>query len=340
MRPRHANSRPIRAACAVIVAAAALAPAAAQYASEALIRPGDPVAAEMLASRGGQAGRVLAESVGRRPVLLAWWRPLHPLSEQTVAEAWAVVRERAPEAVFLPVAMLSSRQPVSLVARRAEAIGLEGVQIVEDDGTLALALGVRDLPAFALIDAGGTLRAVGGSTIYQQAPSGTSLLAALVAAVSGEPVETLGVMPARPVYRLLGQKLPDLTVHETDAATEVPLSQFLGQGKRVLLVYWLGTCPHCRESLPKLFDWYRQARPDDLVVIDLARGDSPPLRQSAASLVRPYPWIHLLDLDTSAGKALLVTETPTAFLIEPDGEISGIQVGGSIEWSRWLGSAR
>ena len=62
------------------------------------------------------------------------------------------------------------------------------------------------------------------------------------------------------------------------------------------------------------------------------------LRGAARGIIAEYPWPHLADTDKSAGRSLLVRETPTVFVVDGDGEILGIRVGANVDWERWLGS--
>ncbi|RMG45400.1 MAG: TlpA family protein disulfide reductase [Acidobacteria bacterium] len=304
-------------------------------------RPGEAVPAAVLEREAGPAGKALAGYLGVRPVLVVYWRPGDPVSEAALADAIAGAREAAPEAAVLPVAVLAAGQPESSVTERLKELGLaSAVEPVIDRGDLAVVLGVRRAPSFALIDAGGVLRLVGGSDISQANKDGVSILQALALAAKGKAVPTLGVLEYQPAYRLLGSKLPGVAVTELDGSTWRRLTDFLVPGKRLLLFYWSPICPHCKRALPVLGRWYEEHRPDDLVVVDVARADAEALRRAAAPLIESYPWKHLLDVRNAAGKTLLVTRTPTSFLVSGDGEILAVQVGETEDWSAWLGGTR
>ena len=117
------------------------------------------------------------------------------------------------------------------------------------------------------------------------------------------------------------------------------LRSLLEPGKRLLVFYWLPTCPHCRDSLPLLRKWYKLKQPKDLVIVDIAQAPNESMeRETTDFLGSSYPWQHLLDRTRAAGRSLRVRETPSVFLVAADGEILGIRVGGGIDWDRWLGS--
>ncbi len=332
------TSRAVRRALFALVLAATCATAAqAQMGPRTLVNPGDPVPPPLLEERGGPAGKELAPYIGKRPVLMVYWRPKEAASEQALVNAVAAAQVLAPEAVVLPVAALAASQSPSDISERLALMGLKHFPPREDTGQLALALGIRMVPAFVLIDAGGVLRGIGGSDITQNSPTvGISFAEALTLASRGAPVPTLGILASDPVYRMLGQKLPDAAVTELDGATYRKLAQYAGKDKRLLVFYWSPSCPHCKAELPRLMSWYRTKRPADLQLIDIARADAPELKAEAPQIVKDEPGTHLLDVDKSASLALRVRETPTVFLVAKTGEIIGIKTGGNIDWDRWL----
>ncbi len=313
----------------------------AQYGQSAMVAPGDPVPAALLSQQGGSAGEEIAPLIGTRPVFVVYWRPKDPLAEATLAAAAELQRKAAPGAAFLPLAVLAAAQSPSDVTNRLTALGLAGVPPrLDGGGQLATIFGIRHVPAFALIDAGGVLRLVGGSDLAQTGANGVSIAEALAIAGQGAPVPTLGVLQPQPVYRMIGKPLPDSAVTELDGRTWRKLSSLAGGGKRLLVFAWLPTCPHCKAELPRLRDWYQRTRPADLAIIDVARAETPALQDETRKIIQDYPWTHLLDVDRNALRALMVTETPTVYLVGTDGKIQGIQVGGPINWDAWLGGTK
>ncbi len=315
--------------------------ALAQYGQKALVAPGDAVPAQLLSSQGGAAGQELAGFVGRRPVFLVYWRPKDPVSEANLVSAAEVHQAAAPDAVFFPVAVLAAAQSPDDVKGRLAALGLPNVQPrLDGSGQLATLLGIRSAPAFGLIDAGGVLRLAGGSDLTQTGPNGVSIGEAVALAGRGAPVPTLGVLQPQPVYRLIGKPLPDVAVTELDGRTWRKLNSYAAKGKRLLVFAWLPTCPHCKTELPKLRDWFLRTKPADLAILDIARAETPALQEDARKIIADYPWTHVLDVDRNALRALMVTETPTIYLVGTDGTIQGIQVGGPVNWEAWLGSGK
>ena len=325
----------------VLVALAGGLAALAQYGQKALVAPGEAVPAQLLSSQGGPSGQEMAAFIGRRPVFIVYWRPKDPVSEANLVSAADVHKAAAPDAVFFPVAVLAASQSPDDVKSRLAALDLAAVPPrLDGSGQLATLFGVRSAPAFVLIDAGGVLRLAGGSDLTQTGPNGVSIAEAVALAGRGVPVPTLGVLQPQPVYRLIGKPLPDVAVTELDGRTWRKLNSYATKGKRLVVFAWLPTCAHCKTELPRLRDWYLRNRPADLAILDVARAESPALQEDARKIIADFPWTHLLDVDRSALRTLMVTETPTIYLVGGDGTIQGIQVGGPVNWEAWLGGAK
>jgi thiol-disulfide isomerase/thioredoxin len=322
----------------VLPLAAALAVTAAwgQGGSHALIAPGDPVPKELLLEQGAAAGRALADHVQKRPVLMVYWRPDHATSEQTLASTSERLSDEAPGVTLLPVAVLAAGQSPDVIGERLTALGLQGHAELHDGGQLAMMIGVRHVPSFVLIDAGGVLRLVGGADLGQRTPDGQAIVEAVRKAGEGKPVPTVGVLPSDPVYQLIGKPLPDVAGTALDGKSWKKLRSYMKDGKRTLIFYWSPNCGHCKRALPELKEWYQSTKPSDLAIIDIGRADSPSLKQKVPPLIESYPWPHVLDVDRSIGRALMARWTPTSYLVSPDGRIVDIRLGGNVDWAEWL----
>ena len=323
----------------VLLLAAAALPAWAQYGAPSMVAPGERLEAGLLQSQGGAVGRALAPVVGRRPLFIVYWRPGDVLSEQALRQAVEAASIMAPDAAFAPVAFTAAGQKPGAVQERLITLGIKGVQPYEDGGgALARVFGVRALPSFVLVDAGGVLRLVGGAGISQASASGLTIGQALAKAGKGEAVPTLGKLPTNPIYRLLGAQLPEVNVTDLGAGKSARLRDYLEPGKKTVIFYWLPNCAHCKTELPRLRRFVQQTKPADVKVVDLVQAPSAEAVRQARGITADYPWPHLADTDKSAGRSLLVRETPTIFVVDEDGEILGIRVGAGVDWERWLGS--
>ncbi len=325
----------VRAALAACLALVSIVPAAAQRRA-ALVPPGEAVPVPLLEAEGGPVGRVVAPLVGKAPVLAVYWRPGDPLSEEALVRAAAMVQEVTTRIHFFPVAVLAARQSPEAVRTRLRAMGMSGFPALVDGGQFARIVGVRSIPSFVLVDAGGVLRVVGGSDITQVGPGGVSIAEAMARAATGKPVPTLGVLPTRQVFRLLRKKLPALAGTKLDGKTWVKLTDYVDGEHWVLVVFWSPICPHCVKMLPELRLWLENHPREDLRVVDISRGDAPALRKGARDFIAGYPFEHVLDVDRQISRGLRVHETPALFLVAPDGTVKAVQAGGSVDIKEWL----
>ncbi len=100
------------------------------------------------------------------------------------------------------------------------------------------------------------------------------------------------------------------------------------RGRPVLVNFWATTCPGCVKEMPHLSELYAALAPAGLEIIGIAMAYDPPNHVLALTTARKIPYTIALDLDGSAAHAFgQVRQTPTSFLIDPDGQIVHQKVG-------------
>ncbi|MFQ5660328.1 MAG: peroxiredoxin family protein [Gammaproteobacteria bacterium] len=121
------------------------------------------------------------------------------------------------------------------------------------------------------------------------------------------------------------QRAPEITLKILDGR-EIDLQQL--RGKPVLVTFWATTCTVCMKELPHLMALYKTLAPAGLEIIGVAMAYDPPNRVLELSKQRQIPYPIALDID---GKVALafgdVAQTPTSFLIGPDGAILQHRIG-------------
>jgi thiol-disulfide isomerase/thioredoxin len=121
---------------------------------------------------------------------------------------------------------------------------------------------------------------------------------------------------------------PDLEFRDLTGKI-VRLVDFRGRG--TVLLFWSLSCRFCREMLPDLREW-EAARPrgaPDLLVI-LA---TPPGAGQAVSFLSPV----MMDRESAAAQALHANGTPTAVLIDADGNVASQPAVGAVPVLELLG---
>jgi peroxiredoxin len=100
------------------------------------------------------------------------------------------------------------------------------------------------------------------------------------------------------------------------------------QGQPVLVVFWATTCPGCIEEMPHLIELYNDLAPRGLEIIAVAMAYDPPNQVMEMRQRKQIPYPIALDVQSKAALAYGdVQQTPTTFLIDPQGRVVKQTIG-------------
>ena len=100
------------------------------------------------------------------------------------------------------------------------------------------------------------------------------------------------------------------------------------QGRPVLVVFWATTCPGCIEEMPHLIELYQDLAPRGLEIIAVAMAYDPPNQVMEMRQRKQIPYPIALDVQSKVATAYGdVQQTPTIFLIDPQGRVVQQTIG-------------
>lgn len=117
-----------------------------------------------------------------------------------------------------------------------------------------------------------------------------------------------------------GQKAPDFSSKDRDGKTVKLSEQY---GKYLLLTFWAGWCPDCREENPELLKTYKKYHDKGFDVFGVSLDKKKETWLNAISNDH-LPWKQVSDLaywESEAAKLYAIRWIPSNFLIGPDGVI-------------------
>lgn len=127
----------------------------------------------------------------------------------------------------------------------------------------------------------------------------------------------------------IGQKFADVEEPDVEGAMH-KLSEFVGNGRWVLIDFWASWCPPCRAEMPNVVENYHKYHDKGFDIVGLSFDVKKEAWVKAIGDLE-MPWTHLSDLkgwQSQAGQIYGIRSIPASFLINPEGVIVGHNLRG------------
>ena len=120
----------------------------------------------------------------------------------------------------------------------------------------------------------------------------------------------------------IGEQFTDFEVVQdpSDPRSTVKLSDYVGKGKTILLVFWASWCEENRKEMPGLKNIYEKYHGDDFDIVSVAVSDAPE-NSLAAAKEMGITWNLIVNAGTIPLETYGVRRIPDMILFGPDGTI-------------------
>ena len=168
---------------------------------------------------------------------------------------------------------------------------------------------------------------VGAFALSALESSDPKVALSLVGTLSEEMTQNATVQALLPTlearaHTAIGDKFTDFEVMQdpSDPSSKVKLSDYVGNGKTILLVFWASWCEENRKEMPGLKSIYEKYHGDAFDIVSIAVSDAPE-NSLAAAKEMGITWNLIVNAQSIPLETYGVRRIPDMILFGPDGTI-------------------
>ena len=141
-----------------------------------------------------------------------------------------------------------------------------------------------------------------------------------------------------PKSAFIGQQYTDLEMADPDGKMH-KISEFVGEGKYVLVDFWASWCAPCRAEMPNVLEAYNKYHTKGFEVIGVSFDQKKEAWVKAVNKLN-MPWLQLSDqkgFSSAAASVYMIDEVPDNIFIDPQGKIIDRNIRGKALHTRLEG---
>jgi peroxiredoxin len=286
---------------------------------------------------GGPERIDLAQTLGKKPVILFYWIAGNPRADAIFKQLEALTDELGSERIALyGVAMERPGRERGVIVNKLQELKIT-VPVLDDRGfRIGQKLRVQSVPNITILDRDGILRMTNGATLTQELEYKMNVEGAIRRVAEKGTVSTYGFLARYyPVTEMVGKKCPDFQAALLSTDKVQSWYSMLSGDKVNVLVFWSLDCPHCRRELPEINEWLKQ-NPDGVNVVSVVRAPNDAVKVKTREFIEANGLVFPTLVDPGADVAGLfeITSTPTSVIIRPDGVVDSVLVSSIQDFGR------
>lgn len=261
---------------------------------------------------------------GKVVVLVFWAAGCDECMKQLRKVKTHIGKKRYKDVQFVFVSKIDKDADRDKAQKEIDGEKLRSVLLMDNDMAMVKAFGVQMVPSFFLIDRKGRVNTSG--VILPDEKLRTKTFLELIDMVEGDKrIAACEFGPSdkgNPYLGLEGRPCPDVSA--VDASGKKQANYFYKGFSRLLIIYWMPTCPHCRREIPRIEKLYEADHDKrNFEILSIVPSNDEKIKQLAIDFAKANKITFPIAFDETgkASEALGVKSFPSLFLLDRSGRV-------------------